>query len=175
MKRLACLLISAALTGGCAGNPERFGKAQNMVEDATPEAGSDEPVIMAALPVRLDLTFSPALIQALDAGSWKLALRADLYGKPGAAASPAEQSGGSVPLGEEAYELATRDQSVTLAGRFDAARLARLVSGEPRVRVTLSVTGSEPTRPEIYCSGFDEALPLLAETGGHIHCELFER
>lgn len=116
-----------------------------------------------ALPFRLDVSVSADVMRALDAAGVKLAVTAAYYGA-------AKNGGQPVDLGEERREVVVRDQSVTLAGRFDAALVARAVRGDARVRASASAAREDG--PVIYCTEFDEALPLAVETGGHIHCEL---
>jgi hypothetical protein len=44
------------------------------------------------------------------------------------------------------------------------------VSGDPQVRVSAAVNAEGG--PVVYCTQFEEALPIAVETGGFIHCEL---
>lgn len=117
-----------------------------------------------ALPFRLDVSVSADVMRALDAAGVKLVIGAEYYGR-------AKNAGTPVNLGQEQREIVVRDQSVTLAGRFDAAQVAREVTGDPRARVSAAAGGGEGG-PVVYCTEFDEALPIAVETGGHIHCEL---
>ncbi|MFN4025175.1 MAG: hypothetical protein ACK4MQ_10090 [Hyphomonas sp.] len=116
-----------------------------------------------ALPFRLDVSVSPEVMRALDAAGVKLVVSADYYGRAKHGAAP-------VDLAQEQREIVVRDQSVTLAGRFDAALVAREVSGDARAKVSAAAAGQDG--PVVYCTEFDEALPIAVETGGHIHCEL---
>lgn len=130
---------------------------------AASEAAPAHTPRFVALPFRLDVSVSSDVMRALDAAGVKLVVGADYYGRPKSGIAP-------VDLGGEQREIVVRDQSVTLAGRFDAALVARKVSGDARVKVSAAAAGE--AGPVVYCSEFDEALPIAVETGGHIHCEL---
>ncbi|ABI78291.1 putative lipoprotein [Hyphomonas neptunium ATCC 15444] len=165
MTRLSALLIPAILLAACGHSPE---------PDAV-SAGVSAPVAAvetakrvyearpAALPFRLDITVSSEVIRALDAAGATLTVGADYYGEPRAGAAP-------VNLGHEDREISAGNKSITLAGRFDAAQVAREISGDPRVKVSAAV--SQEGGPVVYCTEFEAALTLAVETGGFIHCEL---
>lgn len=167
MNHLSALLIPAILLAACGHGPEPD-RAEAEAEAAAVVSGSETDGLtheprMAALPFRLDVTMSGDVRQALDAVGARLTITAAYSGK-------ARQGSGTVNLGMEEREISARDQSVTLAGRFDAAQVAREVSGDPRVTISAGVARS--AGPVVYCTEFDEALTLAVETGGYIHCEL---
>ncbi|MGE6697632.1 hypothetical protein ACQKH5_08080 [Hyphomonas sp. NPDC076900] len=167
MKRLTVLLLPALLLAACGHSPDR-NDAAAPARAAAPEAerapgpGAYDPR-PAALPFRLDVTVSSEVSRALDAAGVKLTVEADYFGK-------ARRGEALVDLGREDRQISVRNQSVTLAGRFDAGQVAREVSGDPQVRVSASVKGEGG--PVVYCTEFEEALPIAVETGGFIHCEL---
>ena len=164
MKRLTALLLCTLLPVACGHSREPASASEPAASEAAaiPVAGNYEPR-PAALPFRLDVTMSGDVRRALDAAGAKLTVMADYSGK-------ARQGSGAVSLGMEEREISARDQSVTLAGRFDAGQVAREVSGDPRVTVSAGVARS--AGPVVYCTEFEEALPIAVETGGYIHCEL---
>ena len=165
MTRLTALVLTALLLVACGHRGEPAGAMVPAVSEAAaslPVAGSHEPR-PAALPFRLDVTMSADVRRALDAAGAKLTITADYSGR-------SRGGSGSVSLGREEREISGRDQSVTLAGRFDAGQVAREVSGDPKVTVSAGVARS--AGPVVYCTQFEEALPIAVETGGYIHCEL---
>lgn len=165
MRRLTALLLPALLLAACGHSPgasERDAPASGGApEVVTPPSAFDPRP--AALPFRLDVTVSSEVIRALDAAGVKLSIEAAYFGK-------ARQGEAAVDLGREERQISARNQSVTLAGRFDAGQVAREVAGDPQVRVSASVTAE--SGPVVYCTEFEEALPIAVETGGYIHCEL---
>lgn len=167
MTRLTVLLLPALLLAACGHSPDR-NAADAPASEAAPAiaagtaAGGYDPR-PAALPFRLDVTVSSEVSRALDAAGVKLTVEADYFGKARRGEAP-------VNLGREERQISVRNQSVTLAGRFDAGQVAREVSGDPQVRVSAGVARS--AGPVVYCTQFEEALPIAVETGGFIHCEL---
>lgn len=167
MTRLTAFLLPALLLAACGHSPDR--------DDAAAPAGTAMPAPVsapgpgaydprpAALPFRLDVTVSSEVSRALDAVGAQLTVEADYFGKARRGEAP-------VNLGREEHLISVRNQSVTLAGRFDAGQVAREVSGDPRVKVSAGVARS--AGPMVYCTEFEEALPIAVETGGFIHCEL---
>lgn len=167
MTRLTTLLLPALLLVACGHSPDRDdgGAPAAMTASATsplPATTAYDPR-PAALPFRLDVTVSSEVSRALDAAGVKLTIEADYFGK-------ARRGEALVDLGREDRQINVRNQSVTLAGRFDTGQVAREVSGDPRVKVSASV--KDEGGPVVYCTEFEEALPIAVETGGFIHCEL---
>ncbi|MBA4227374.1 MAG: hypothetical protein C0456_12150 [Hyphomonas sp.] len=167
MTRLTVLLLPALLLAACGHSPDR-----NEADAPAPSGASAAITVPgasaydprpAALPFRLDVTVSSDVSRALDAAGVKLTVEADYFGKARRGEAP-------VNLGREERQISVRNQSVTLAGRFDAGQVAREVSGDPQVRVSAGVARS--AGPMVYCTQFEEALPIAVETGGFIHCEL---
>lgn len=166
MTRLSVLLIPAFLLAACGHSSEP--KAARVEISAPATAASvtgkrDYEPRPAALPFRLDITVSSDVIRALDAADVMLTVGADYYGEPRSGTAP-------VDLGHEDRSISAGNKSITLAGRFDAAQVAREVSGDPRVRVSAAV--GQEGGPVVYCTEFEAALTLAVETGGFIHCEL---
>jgi hypothetical protein len=164
MTRLTAFFLSALLLVACGHRSEPAGAMTPAVSEAAglPATGNHEPR-PAALPFRLDVTMSGDVRRALDASGARLAVQADYTGK-------ARRGEGLVTLGAETRDISARDQSITLAGRFDAGQVAREVSGDPKVKVSAAVNAEGG--PVVYCTEFEEALPIAVETGGYIHCEL---
>lgn len=162
MKHRILTFLAAACLAACGHTPAPAGPDAGSADTAGGAAAVHTPRFVA-LPFRLDVSVSSDVMRALDAAGVKLVVGAEYYGRPRTGAAP-------VDLGEERREIVVRDQSVTLAGRFDAALVAREVSGDARAKVSAAVAGQDG--PVVYCTEFDEALPIAVETGGHIHCEL---
>ncbi len=165
MTRLTALVLTALLLVACGHRGEPAGAMVPAVSEAAaslPVAGSHEPR-PAALPFRLDVTMSADVRRALDAAGARLAIQADYWGK-------SRRGEDLIILGGETRDISARDQSITLAGRFDAGQVAREVSGDPKVKVSAGV--NTEGGPVVYCTEFEEALPIAVETGGYIHCEL---
>lgn len=167
MTRLTTLLMTGFLLAACGHSPDPETPA--MTADAAQvitaeNSGQAYPPRLAALPFRLDITVSSDVIRALDAAGAKLEVNAHYHGKA------RRTSDARIDLGEEVREVRAGNLSITLAGRFDAAQVAREVIGDPRVMVTAAV--KQEGGPVVYCTAFDEALPIAVETGGFIHCEL---
>lgn len=164
MTRLSGLFMSGFLLAACG---HSAGPENASVEISAPAASAAASRVYeprpAALPFRLDITVSADVIRALDAAGAKLTVGADYYGK-------ARSGDARVDLGHEDREISAGNRSITLAGRFDAAQVAREVSGDPRVSVSAAV--SKAGGPVVYCTQFEESLSLAVETGGFIHCEL---
>ncbi|PKP82919.1 MAG: hypothetical protein CVT79_02405 [Alphaproteobacteria bacterium HGW-Alphaproteobacteria-18] len=165
MTRVSGLFMLGFLLAACGHSPEPETGTAGMAAPATthaPDAVTYEPR-PAALPFRLDITVSADVIRALDAAGAKLTVGADYYGKARSGDAP-------VSLGHEDRQISAGNKSVTLAGRFDAGRVAREVNGDPRVKVSAAV--SDAGGPVVYCTEFEESLAIAVETGGFIHCEL---
>ncbi len=164
MTRLTAFFLATLLLVACGHSREPAGAMVPAVSEAEslPEAASHEPR-PAALPFRLDVTMSGDVRRALDAAGARLAIQADYWGK-------SRRGEDLIILGGETRDISARDQSITLAGRFDAGQVAREVSGDPKVKVSAGV--NTDGGPVVYCTEFEEALPIAVETGGYIHCEL---
>lgn len=164
MTRLATLLMSGLLLAAC-GHSSDTAPAETPAGESVPGigTGADYKPRMVALPFRLDVTVSADVSRALEAAGQPLQVTASYYGN-------ARQTGDAVDLGTEARDISPRAQSITLAGRYDAALVAREVSGDARVRVNAATGGAGG--PLLHCTEFEEALSIAVETGGFLHCEL---
>ncbi len=131
-----------------------------------------EPPKMAALPFRLDVTFSAAAAERLQRLGERVTVDAYYYGEPKPGFAPKTPEEVSIMLGTEQAEIEPRNRSVTLRARFDASQLTREVAGEPKVLV--NVYSARRSGPDnlLSCGVVDEPLPLLAETGASLHCKL---
>ncbi len=161
---LAALVI---LLCACQSPPEA--SPAPVAEDARSAARA--PGKMAALPFRLDLTFSPEAASAAMARGVPLIVQALYYGAPKPPFEAAAPPG--VILNEEVYTTEARDGAVRIRGAFDLDLATALTVDDPRVQVTVSQAAG-PDITLLICDIFDEALPLAVETGGTIHCELAE-
>ncbi len=146
--------------------PEKVSGAP-AVESARPTAQAQGK--MAALPFRLDLTFSTDAAGAISESGVPVTVRATYYGMPKAGIFPSEPLG--LILNEEVYTAEGRNGAVRVRGAFDLDLATAMTQGDPRVQVSVSAapgTGVDT----LVCDIFDEALTLAVETGGVVHCEL---
>lgn len=124
---------------------------------------------MAALPFRLDLTFSSDATDAIADSGVPVTIRAVYYGTPKLGVFGTDSLG--LILNEEVYAADGLNGAVRVRGAFDLDLATSLTQGDPRVQVSVSAapgTGVDT----LVCDIFDEALPLAVETGGMVHCEL---
>lgn len=179
VRDLALSTLAAALLAGCG---TTAGKAAADTGDA-PKAAVDAPATKPAagapleskivsLPFRLDITFSAAAAAKLSESGSSLGVSADYYG-------PAldERAKGLDPdlgvwLGGEMETIDASKRSLTLKGQVDAARVAREVKGDARVKVMVFPVRAYATLAELTCTEFDEYLSIAVETGGMVHCTL---
>ena len=102
----------------------------------------------------------------------ELGVSADYYGVPKDPAAPGLDPDLGVWLGGEMETVPAGNRSVTMKGKIDAARVAREVAGDARVRVMAFPVRAYAAQSVITCSEFDEVLPIAVETGGTVHCTL---
>ncbi len=136
--------------------------------DAAPAPASK----FVSLPFRLDLTFSEAALARLQAAGSALGVSANYYGPPKAAGMQGLDPDLGVWLGGEMETIDPSQRSVTFRGQVDAARVAREVKGDARVRVTVFPVRAVSGTADVTCEAFDEYLPIAVETGGTVHCTL---
>lgn len=170
---LGLTLVSAA---ACASKPEMEPRAK-----APPEAQADtakapdkaEPASrIVSLPFRVDITFSEKAEALMQSAGGPMGVTADYYGAPKDPSADGLDPELGVWLGGEMETLPSSRRSVTLKGQFDAARVAREVVGDPRMRVTAFTMHMPAAVGRIKCSDYDEALPIVVETGAVVHCKL---
>ena len=146
-------------------------------EASVPQAAQSTPPAaqargkMAALPFRLDLTFSSDASDAIAESGVPVRVRAVYYGAPKLGVFGTDPLG--LILNEEVYAAEGRNGAVRVRGAFDLDLATSMTQGDPRVQVSVSSppgTGVDT----LVCDIFDEALPLAVETGGMVHCELAE-
>ena len=75
-------------------------------------------------------------------------------------------------LGGEMETIDPVNRSLTLKGQVDAARVAREVSGDARVKVMVFPVHAYTAEAAVTCTEFDEYLSIAVETGGTVNCTL---
>jgi hypothetical protein len=173
---LRCALAGLAITlfTGCAASPETGSANAETPAEARPvaDANVQHEVKMAALPFRVDVTYSAGARAYLRESGAFLSLVADYYGLPSQPGMTGLDPDLGVWLDGEHTTLDSGKVSATFKGQFDAARVAREIAGDPRVRVVAYPIRGTKGRDALTCSEFDEALPIAVETGGFVHCTL---
>ncbi|MBI1400483.1 hypothetical protein [Hyphomonas sp.] len=179
MKTARALTLSAlaAALAGCGTTetpaPERTETAGAATPAPTSPAAPEAHVAkIVSLPFRVDITFSPDALEKMQETHAELGVSADYYGVPKDPAAPGLDPDLGVWLGGEMETVSAGNRSVTMKGKIDAARVAREVAGDARVRVMVFPVRAYAAQSLITCSEFDEVLPIAVETGGMVHCTL---
>lgn len=179
MKTARALTLSAlaAVLAGCGTTetpaPERTETAGAAIPAPTRPAAQEKHVAkIVSLPFRVDITFSPDALEKMQETHAEIGVSADYYGVPKDPAAPGLDPDLGVWLGGEMETVSAGNRSVTMKGKVDAARVAREVAGDARVRVMVFPVRAYAAQSVITCSEFDEVLPIAVETGGMVHCTL---
>jgi len=170
---LIALLAAVPLSvAACSTNPELVPAADR--HPASPVAAAPAPVQagqqeIIALPFRLDISLSPDLADALVAAGQTLHVHLMVHARP----KPGQPApGGRVVLGEDSRELAVRNQSLILIGRFDRDEAQRNTQGLQQVRIEVYSLPTGPQPVKINCPVFEAPLPITVETGAQVDCTL---
>lgn len=173
-RNLALAALAAALLAGCnsvqedAPPPVKSETSQPAAKPAAPEVATK----LVNLPFRVDITYSDAARARLRETYAHIGVSADYYGVPKDPAAEDLDPELGVWLGGEMEVLKDGRTSVTMKGEINAARVAREVSGDARVRVLAFPVRGPAEANDITCEAFDEALPIAVETGAVVHCTL---
>ncbi|MDP3459243.1 MAG: hypothetical protein Q8S09_08220 [Hyphomonas sp.] len=138
---------------------------------AKPAAPAFEPKLVS-LPFRLDVTFSDAALAKLRETNADLGVSADYYGPPKDPAMEGLDPDLGVWLGGEMVTIDPGARSLTMKGQIDAARVAREVAGDARVKVMVFPVRAYSSQAAVTCTEFDEYLSIAVETGGTVRCTL---
>ncbi len=138
---------------------------------AKPAAPVFEPKLVS-LPFRLDVTFSDAATAKLREANADLGVSADYYGLPKDPGMAGLDPDLGIWLGGEMVTIDPGARSLTLKGEVDAARVAREVAGDARVRVMVFPVRAYSAQAAVTCTEFDEYLSIAVETGGTVRCTL---
>ncbi|MEX1249686.1 MAG: hypothetical protein WEA77_00625 [Hyphomonas sp.] len=178
---LGAALAGAALLAGCgsadkqtraaAREPAITGSAAKGTAPAVSRTPDGEPKIVS-LPFRLDVTLSEDTRGKLSETHADLGVSADYYGVPKDPRMAGLDPDLGVWLGGEMVTIDPGQRSVTFKGQVDAARVAREVIGDARVKVTVYPVRDFSAEAAITCTEFDEYLSIAVETGGTVHCTL---
>ncbi len=170
-------LGAAAFLAACSTQPAPKAGAAVVRETPAgqPAAPGEEPTYeskFVSLPFRLDLTYSDAALARLQAAGAALGVSANYYGAPRVPDMPGLDPELGVWLGGEMETVDPSQRSLTFRGQVDAARVAREVKGDARVRVTVFPVRAVSGTADVTCAPFDEYLSIAVETGGTVHCTL---
>lgn len=174
----ALFLACAAALTACASKPEKApaatpATAQPAETGAAPAAAKPKyEAKIVSLPFRVDVSFSSRALALLQETGGQVGVSADYYGAPKDPSAGGLDPELGVWLGGEMETIGASPRSLTMKGHFDAARVAREVVGDPRVRVTAYAIHSPKAQDQMVCAAFDEALPITVETGATVHCTL---
>ncbi|MFN7054452.1 hypothetical protein [Hyphomonas sp.] len=171
--RLICLLAAASLfAAACSSKPEAAPAAGTRPAppvSPAPQPAPDLPQEIIALPFRLDISLAPDLADALVAAGQTLRVSMMVHAQP----RPGQPApGGRIVLGEDTRELAVRNQSLTLTGRFDREQARRETVGLQQVRIEVYSLAAGPQPVQMDCPVFDAPLPITVETGAQVDCTL---
>lgn len=134
--------------------------------------GADSESKIVSLPFRLDVSLTDAARTALRESNSEVGVAADYYGAPKDPAGDGLDPELGVWLGGEMEQMDPGQRSMTLKGQVDAARVAREVAGDARVKVTVFPVRAFGAPPDVTCTEFDEYLSIAVETGGTVSCRL---
>jgi hypothetical protein len=175
----ALAALAAALLTGCGTlSKDDGGRAAPPKTDAPrtqppagPAAPAFEPIIVS-LPFRVDVSFSEGALAKLRETNADMGVAADYYGAPKDPGMEGLDPDLGVWLGGEMETIDAGNRSLTLKGQFDAARVAREVSGDARVKVMAFPVRAYAAEATVTCTEFDEYLSIAVETGGTVNCTL---
>lgn len=173
----ALFLACAAALTACASKPEKAQTPTAAVpavsaEPATKAPAEKHEAKIVSLPFRVDVSFSSKALALLQETGGLLGVSADYYGAPNNPSAGGLDPELGVWLGGEMETIGAAPRSLTMKGQFDAARVAREVVGDPRVRVSAYAIHSAKAQDQMVCSTFDDPLPITVETGATVHCTL---
>lgn len=173
----ALAALAAALLTGCGTlSRDDSGPAAKPKSDTPkPPAVSPAPVFepkIVSLPFRVDVSFSKGALAKLRETNADLGVSADYYGAPKDPGMQGLDPDLGIWLGGEMETIDPVNRSVTLKGQVDAARVAREVSGDARVKVMVFPVRSYAAEAAVTCTEFDEYLSIAVETGGTVNCTL---
>jgi hypothetical protein len=174
---LALAALAAALLTGCGTLSKDDALAaerpisQPPANPGVAEEARFDPKIVS-LPFRMDVTFSEGALAKLRETNADLGVSADYYGAPKDPGMPGLDPDLGVWLGGEMETIDPGERSLTLKGQIDAARVAREVSGDARVRVMVFPVRAYSSQAGVTCTEFDEYLSIAVETGGTVRCTL---
>ncbi len=167
----AATLLTACGTFAKDDGPAKSAPASKVQAAAKPAAPVYQPT-MVSLPFRLDVTFSDGALAQLREANADLGVSADYYGPPKDPGMEGLEPDLGVWLGGEMVTIDPGARSLTLKGQVDAARVAREVAGDARVRVMVFPVRAYAAQASVICTEFDEYLSIAVETGGTVRCTL---
>lgn len=175
LRTLALAALSAALISGCGSTDKDTAPKTTAPAATTTTAKQTAPAGEAkivSLPFRVDVSLSDGARKRLAETNADLGISADYYGLPKNAGMAGLDPDLGVWLGGEMLTIDPGQRSVTFKGQVDAARVAREVNGDARVRVLVFPVRAFSGDAGISCTEFDEYLSIAVETGGTSHCTL---
>ncbi|WP_291206502.1 hypothetical protein [Hyphomonas sp.] len=181
LRTLALAALTAALITGCGSKDKDTAPKTGAPAAAVSPARGTAPAISGApageskivsLPFRVDVSLSEDARKRLAETNADLGVSADYYGAPKDTGMAGLDPDLGVWLGGEMVTIDPGQRSVTFKGQVDAARVAREVIGDARVRVLVFPVRAFSAEAAITCTEFDEYMSIAVETGGTSHCTL---
>lgn len=181
LRTLALAAFVAALITGCGSTDKDTTPKTDAPASATSPAKGTVPAVygapagevkMVSLPFRVDVSLSEGARKRFAETNADLGVSADYYGVPKDPRMAGLDPDLGVWLGGEMVTIDPGQRSVTFKGLVDAARVAREVNGDARVRVLVFPVRAFSGEAAITCTEFDEYLSIAVETGGTSHCTL---
>lgn len=169
----ALLILAAGALPACASKDEEGPAIAAEAPAAQPAPAKPKlESKIVSLPFRVDVSFSAGALAKLQETSAQLGVQADYFGVPKDPDAEGLDPVLGVWLGGEMQTIGPEAKSVTMKGQFDAARVAREVTGDPQVKVMVYPVRSYAAQEVVTCDVFEEALPIAVETGAVVHCTL---
>jgi hypothetical protein len=175
----ALAALAAALLTGCGtlsrDDSSRAATPKTDAPKTQPPGVSPAPVFepkIVSLPFRGDVSFSEGALAKLRETNADMGVAADYYGAPKDPGMEGLDPDLGVWLGGEMEMIDAGNRSLTLKGQVDAARVAREVSGDARVKVMAFPVRAYAAEAAVTCTEFDEYLSIAVETGGIVNCTL---
>lgn len=173
--KLALAALAAALLTGCGTLPkDKDGRGETAKARAPAKPATAQPPVLeskiVSLPFRVDVSFSERALDKLRERNADVGVAADYYGAPKDPGMQGLDPDLGIWLGGEMDTLAPGARSLTFRGEVDAARVAREVSGDARVKVRVFPVRAYAAEATVTCTEFDEYLSIAVETGAAVEC-----
>jgi hypothetical protein len=120
----------------------------------------------------VQLTLTPRAADKLVSTSERVIVAGMFWGAPNAAAMPAADAMGQIPLGEDFLEVAPRSATVTVpAASFDPAQLPN-VEGAPQVLVNVYSARKTHEDNLLSCGIYEGPVAMAQKQAVDIQCDL---
>jgi hypothetical protein len=160
----ARFFAAAAIAALCACSPQAPPKPE-------PPAA---PAEQGAAPFSINVTFSAKAATKLGGMKEQVIVDAMYYGDPQPGFEPKEAGDVGVDLGSTQVTIAPVNGAAAFTPSFEAAKLAREVSGAPRVLINVYSARMASADNLLSCGIFDDAVSAAAKAAPTIDCKLIE-